>query len=95
MKTTASGSSVLSPTNVRMQDQAGPRIKAYRGEKRDVRSTSVSTTEERTPGEETEAFIISTTLPFNTAKMELLISSFGHREMLTAHNSDQLKRFLN
>ena len=78
-----------------MQDQAGPRIKAYRGEKRDVRSTRVRTTEERTPGEETEAFIISTTLPFNTAKMELLISSFGHREKLTAHNSDQLKWFLN
>ena len=95
MRTTASGSSVLSPTNVITQDQAGPRIKAYRGEKRDVRSTRVSTTEERSPGEETEAFIISTTLTFNTAKMELLISSFGHREMLTAHNSDQLKRCLN
>ena len=59
MKTTASGSSVLSPTNVRMQDQAGPRIKAYRGEKRGLRLTRVRTTEERTPGEETEAFIIS------------------------------------
>ena len=94
MKTTASGSSVLSPTNVRMQDQAGPRIKAYRGEKRDVRSTRVSTTEESTPGEETVAFIISKTVHFNTVNMVLLISSFGHRQMLTAHNSDQLKRFL-